>query len=513
MVFAKLARREVAGPVAGAPEPRDHAEDLAEPRGRRFFGLATDDWLLVITMALLLVLAVARPPFRDEPKEATATPVAHDRGATVPAGEGLDAPGPEAPRSRGPGPTEAPGAPGGEPSRPPTEPREGIPGLLPPGRAAADSLDASGLSDADAALLGRLRRAVRADEMPSALLWEAEDLCTRNPAHRGVLVAAQSLFERAAEIAGPSDRQRILERATDLWPGTLSFWMRLHRSHTEAGDLKRAELSLRHALSQHGEAGELLEALGEVLIKLDRDPEAAGVLRRSLALRPSARAGQLLASIERRAEIEGRMEAYESAHFALRFEGEEDREVAEAILDILERKHSELSRTLDFAPRSTIPVVLLTRGQFQDTGAGPGWAAGTYSEFDGRIRVKVGRLAGGVDAGLEETLAHELVHAFLAGIPNDVLPRLVEEGLAQYLSGERIVVAPTRAQAQSRQVRDFYRAALSFTEWLVAKHGMASIGHMLKLLQKSGDLNQAFRRAFGDDYGTTLQCWMATLPG
>ena len=80
-----------------------------------------------------------------------------------------------------------------------------------------------------------------------------------------------------------------------------------------------------------------------------------------------------------------------------------------------------------------MPVILYTRGLFEEITRSPGWVGATY---DGKIRVPVGGLQTESDARrLAPMLAHELTHAFIrANVPGR-LPLWFEEGLAGHFGG------------------------------------------------------------------------------
>ncbi|MDG1500829.1 MAG: tetratricopeptide repeat protein [Planctomycetota bacterium] len=78
-------------------------------------------------------------------------------------------------------------------------------------------------------------------------------------------------------------------------------------------------------------------------------------------------------------------------------------------------------------------VVLYRRDNFDTVTGLHSWAGGA---FDGTIRVPIGNLDHEI-GGLDPLLRHELVHAFIESIGGKSVPGWFNEGLAQWLSGER----------------------------------------------------------------------------
>lgn len=122
-----------------------------------------------------------------------------------------------------------------------------------------------------------------------------------------------------------------------------------------------------------------------------------------------------------------------SSHFTIQFDGTVPRDLARAALRHLEAAYDRLWNEFGRAPRSDIPVIISSRGLFEEITRSPAVVSGTY---DGKIRVPVGGLATDADAErLKPILAHELTHAFIhANVPTR-LPLWFEEGLAEYFEG------------------------------------------------------------------------------
>jgi hypothetical protein len=146
----------------------------------------------------------------------------------------------------------------------------------------------------------------------------------------------------------------------------------------------------------------------------------------------------------------------------------------------------------------------------------PGWAIGTFSDFDGRIRVATGNLGRDVPPGLENILTHELVHAFVDARTRGLAPRDLDEGLAQYLSGHRSNgVSPEQAALFVKggrvEVYLFYRAALSFVQFLIERYRQTTMIDLLAALGETRDVDSAFRAAYRESYEEARDEWLKQL--
>ena len=168
-----------------------------------------------------------------------------------------------------------------------------------------------------------------------------------------------------------------------------------------------------------------------------------------------------------------------------------------------------------------MPVILYTRGLFDEITRSPGWVGGT---FDGKIRVPVGGLQTANDAQrLETVLAHELTHAFIrANVPGR-LPLWFEEGLAGYYEGTtpesalstlraggggfaRLEDVSAALRGGPRVVAAYAAAALAVNE-MVRRDGIWLVSRMLDSMSTGRSFPEAFRAAAGIDVPEFEERW------
>lgn len=129
----------------------------------------------------------------------------------------------------------------------------------------------------------------------------------------------------------------------------------------------------------------------------------------------------------------------QSRHFSLLFHGEVSNQLANKILDTLEKAHDELIERWSMkALRGPVEVVIYPQDTFTDImEGGPHWLGGV---FDGRIRIPLiyrGLTEKQFWENLETTLRHELVHAVFSDMTRRrALPPWFEEGVAQRFTCE-----------------------------------------------------------------------------
>jgi hypothetical protein len=138
-----------------------------------------------------------------------------------------------------------------------------------------------------------------------------------------------------------------------------------------------------------------------------------------------------------------------------------------------------------------------------------------YDNVDGRIRIPIGGLTASLTPDIDGVLIHEVTHAFIADRSRGLAPREIHEGLAQYMEGKRIASLLDAEQlkgladGRGRGVYAFYMQALSLVEYLMSVRGQGGMNDLLKVMGQTGDVNEAFRRVYGQDYPGTQRAWTA----
>jgi tetratricopeptide (TPR) repeat protein len=285
----------------------------------------------------------------------------------------------------------------------------------------------------------------------------------------------------------------------------------------EASDWPRAEAAARGALAVDPRQADAWVGLGYAQMRQDRNADAAEALRMAVEIRPDGATKALLARVLSDITNEKGMTEQQLSHFHVRYDGEAHEAVGREILRALERHFATLAGSLDHQPQATIPVILFTREGYYNSSGVPAWAGGHFDMLDGRIRVPIGGLTAGLTPDMDNTLIHELTHAFVHDRTRGLAPREVQEGLAQYMAGDRV-----EAQLNAQQlgwladgriggVRGFYVSALSFMEYLVANRGMGGVNDLLRAMGDAGSVDEAFKQVHGQTFQAAQQAWRQRL--
>src|SRR2546426_1097823 len=211
----------------------------------------------------------------------------------------------------------------------------------------------------------------------------------------------------------------------------------------------------------------------------------------------------------------------ESGHFTLRYSGAAQPALARDVLRVLEAHFRKIESELDYTPPDPIGVVLYTQDAFVDITRAPAWVGALN---DGRIRVPVEGLSN-VSPELSRVLKHELTHSFLTQRTHGRCPVWLNEGLAQWMEGQRsgenaatLVEIYDAKQFMSLGALEgswmrlsgdsaayAYAWSLANVEAVVQSGGMTDITRILDRIARGGATEVAVREILHGDYGDVMQ--------
>jgi tetratricopeptide (TPR) repeat protein len=252
--------------------------------------------------------------------------------------------------------------------------------------------------------------------------------------------------------------------------------------------------------------------------KLD---QAVSEWQRALALRPDSEVARALEKAQRDSREEENYKENQSSHFTLRYSGGAQPDLAREILRALEMHFSAIESQLNFTPPDPVGVILYTEQAFADITRAPGWVGALN---DGRIRVPVQGLTS-LTPELSRVLKHELTHSFIQQKTHGRAPTWVQEGLAQWMEGQR----STDNAAVLVQIYDgkqfmalgqlegtwmnlsgaiasyAYAWALANIEYIVQVEGMGDVERILNRIAEGSSTETAIQEVLHDNYDDLMQ--------
>jgi tetratricopeptide (TPR) repeat protein len=329
---------------------------------------------------------------------------------------------------------------------------------------------------------------------------------------RRLTEAASALRERDFEQAAVLYRRLLSDTDPDLQEPRVGFAL----AHIALGEDDLALSVVLDGLARDPEEPRLLELLGDLRDREERVEDALHAWNDAFRLRPNDRLRDKILKAERELHAARDYSLDMSSHFNLRYDGEVDVDLAEAVNEYLEEQYWEMADVFDHAPRQPITVVLYPKRQFRDVTQSPEWVGGLY---DGKIRLPIGGLRR-LDPRARALLRHELTHAFVHGKSRGQCPRWLHEGLAQKLEGRSL--SPGDLEGIERRLAEFspeewerggfsYPLVLSLTLYLEELRGLDGLVRVLARLAEGEELDGALRAEYGRGYADLCRDWARTV--
>ena len=287
--------------------------------------------------------------------------------------------------------------------------------------------------------------------------------------------------------------------------------------YVKKGAYKQAETILLQLGVRNPDSAELNYLLGMTYYLQDKNEAASRYLKMALASEFRPDVDQLLKKIENENRTENEYKQSNSLHFVVRYEGtDSNRVLYEDILKSLEQSYQDLEQSLNYSPKETLVVVLYPNEVFQDVTKSPGWVGALN---DGKIRFPIKGLSR-VDPSVQRILKHELTHSFIRTKAGGNCPLWLNEGLAQYFSGDsshqfRQVAKQALIQQKlpllsqlhgtflglsANQAAWAYQQSLLATEYLIETYGLSTLGKLLEVTNATGSFETALSQVLRHTY-------------
>jgi tetratricopeptide (TPR) repeat protein len=337
-------------------------------------------------------------------------------------------------------------------------------------------------------------------------------------AHAGEKAAralhAASQFELTR---GDLEHALVDERtALTYTPDNPVILMNVAYMHLKRSEYKASLEYLERARRVAPDDPEVAKLAGWAYYGLSKLDQAIAEWKRALAQGPDPQVEAALAKALRDNQEEQNYRENESSHFSLRYSGAAQPDLAREILRALEMHFSAIESELNFTPPDSIAVILYTQEAFSDITRAPGWVGALN---DGRIRVPVQGLTN-LTPELSRILKHELTHSFIQQKTHGHAPTWVQEGLAQWMEGQRsrdnasvLVQVYDEKQAMTLELLEgswmslsgpvasyAYAWALANMEYIIQADGMGDVERILNRIAEGSSTEGAIREVLHSNY-------------
>jgi hypothetical protein len=281
----------------------------------------------------------------------------------------------------------------------------------------------------------------------------------------------------------------------------------------KTGSQVEAERIARIGVETDPAAARPREALGSIAYARNEVADAASEWNHGLSSNPQDwKLRDLVSKVQVELASLKQYRTRSSAHFVLSFQGDEDRDIADAVLSDLEEAYQRVTVLYAFKPSDQVPVVIYPNEAFDRLEGKTPWAAGF---FDGKVRAGSSG-ASAHPSAFRSLLAHEYGHAVLhRAVRGAEVPAWFNEGLAQVAEGilepqveltcpfgHGVPLVELRGPFGSlpgnlQQIHISYLTALHAAERLIAWRGRGAVQEILQRMGKGESFEQAFEHATG----------------
>lgn len=206
------------------------------------------------------------------------------------------------------------------------------------------------------------------------------------------------------------------------------------------------------------------------------------------------------------------LSTYNEQHFIIKYYREADEDKGFELRELLRTTYSRLSKEFGHYFNHQVVVILYDEEEFKKINGLPHWASGLY---DGKVRMPMN--AGSFsEIDLGALTAHEVTHAFVAGMASNRAPAWINEGLAVYeenkikpvemivfdsavTTGALMPLIELMQPDAVMKLKDpllvnlFYQQSFHLVSYLVNRYGMFMIKQMLAEYGKGKDSDEVVR--------------------
>lgn len=263
--------------------------------------------------------------------------------------------------------------------------------------------------------------------------------------------------------------------------------------------------------------------LGEIYYLTADIAQALYYWEEALKLDPADKAlKKRLDNLKKLQELSRDFETEIDTVFLVSFDGEKNLQLRGNVMDILGQVYMKIGQELNLYPNRQVRVVLLANQEFFDITGSPDWAGGVY---EGHIKVPVENY--NLDI-LKIVLCHEYVHAVIYDRLANRCPWWLNEGLAQYFSGDKqgnkrkleiaaallsqgnvpsLMDLPGNISQDKEQAQIAYALALSGVHFFMEKFTIFEMQAVLDLMAEGKSLEKALEEITAFTFKEFEQEW------
>ena len=298
----------------------------------------------------------------------------------------------------------------------------------------------------------------------------------------------------------------------------------------QSNDYELARQTLEESIQLDGQNSFAYELLGDINNYEQKLKEAKANYEIAYNLDPRANLKEKIEKIGTEAHVDKKLSTYGEEHFVIKYQKQGDQDKGFELRELLRTTYRDISRDFGYYFKRKVVVLLYEEEDFKKITQLPHWASGVY---DGKVRMPINR-EGFTDQDLKALTAHEVTHAFIAGMSAGRAPAWINEGLAVYeedkvkprdlilfrsaiktrtlMSLDQLISQDATASIEDPLlVSLFYEEAFQITKYLMDRYGVYPVKQILEQFGKGKNSDEAIRAVLKISPSRLEQEWKATF--
>lgn len=312
-------------------------------------------------------------------------------------------------------------------------------------------------------------------------------------------------------------------------------YIEMARQAMEKNDYRQAQALLDKAMGYDPLNPHIFVSSGRIAYIGNNYAKAEQDWARALELAPNLNdVREQLQKLQKEKKLEDGFEVRERDNFSIKFESVHNRDLADALIQVLRDAYREVGRDFDLYPDSTVPVIVYPQSDLGRLAYFPDWAAGAY---DGKIRF--GENVWKQNLHMKAVLYHEYTHVLVRMAAGGNVPFWLNEGLAEYEartfkaphmtggrkkmlhSAQRLFTLseladmniPSLSRLQPQAIELAYAQSESFVTWLLEKYSFRDMRSLLARLGRGETIQTAISGELNEELSMLEQKWREQLEG
>jgi hypothetical protein len=300
--------------------------------------------------------------------------------------------------------------------------------------------------------------------------------------------------------------------------------------YVQSHDYELARQTLKEAIAYDEKNSFAYELMGDLDYLEQHLQEALEQYKSAFRIHPRKELKEKIEKLLREIPVEEKFSTYKDKNFILNYEGRADPHEIMRLRKLLRASYRRISKDFAYYFKRPVVVLLYEESAFRDITKQPHWVGGVY---DGKIRLPSSTREF-LKKDLKAMVAHEMTHAFVAGMSEGKAPPWIHEGIAVYeenkVKPRDFIVFRSAVKTNTLLNLDlltneqkityeqdpllihlFYEQSADLVRYLIEKFGVIRMKQMLTEFAQGKESDEILRKVLGKNAEQLEKEWKASF--